>query len=165
MRRQPIRGRSGLKGLCVIDHSCCNLSGLSVLSGVSRCARAFRHHWELVSLVTCGTCATCAGWNIVTAETGKRTSSCHWGMGVTAAVNSAGRGLDRPWLSVPRGSFPSCPCRRLDVFLGADEATSHPQGVGHSVLVVNVCIWCSRVQHPGVLREELCSETCQQMQC
>ncbi|KAL1257664.1 hypothetical protein QQF64_010908 [Cirrhinus molitorella] len=41
MRRQPIRGRSGLKGLCVIDHSCCNLSGLSVLSGVSRRARAF----------------------------------------------------------------------------------------------------------------------------
>lgn len=61
-------------------------------------------------------------------------------MEVTAAVNSAGRDLERPWLSVPRGSFPSCACRLVDVFLGADEVTSRPQGVGHSVLVVNVCV-------------------------
>lgn len=97
----------------------------------------------------CGTCATYARWNIVTAETGKRARSCHWGMEVAAAVNSAGRGLDRPSLIVPRGSFPRSPSRPVDVFVGADEVTSHPQGVGHSHLVGIVCIWCSQVQHPG----------------
>lgn len=61
-------------------------------------------------------------------------------MEVTAAVNGAGRGLDRPSLSVSWRSFPSCPCRLVGVFLGADEVTSHPQGIGHSVLVANVCI-------------------------